>query len=246
MNRDSSSVVCLLSSISILILACGVVFAQTTTVQTIDRLPPGELLNDVKELPPQDVKLRPIYQKGISLTKLSEGWVPRLYNDAAHYCTIGYGHLICKTPCNGKEPAEFRNGITKAKGEEILVSDLASSQYAVMTDVQVPLSDGQFAALTDFVFNVGSVHFRSSTLLRVVNSKRLDQVPDELRRWVMAGDKPLTALKTRREREVDLFFEGLPKPKAIPQPGEELSPIDIRKGEQSNTAARSQQSILNR
>ncbi len=194
-------------------------------------LPPGELLASDRALVPQGVELRPVYPPGITVTKSSEGWVPHLYNDAVRYCTIGYGHLIKKAPCNGTEPIEFRNGLTRPRGEEILAKDLASSQYSVMTSVNVPLTDGQFAALTDFVFNVGSANFRSSTLLKIVNAKEQDRVPPQLRRWVLAGGKPLVALQTRREREIELFFEGLPKTRGIPSPGEDLSPIDVRKGE---------------
>ena len=231
LNPNSCCLLRLLFVVCALFLSSGILPAQKQKhyAPTMDYLPSGELLSDAKELPPQGVKLRPVYDKGISLTKSSEGWVPHLYNDAVRYCTIGYGHLIKKAPCNGTEPPEFRHGITKPKGDQILVGDLASSQYAVMTDVQVPLSDGQFAALTDFVFNVGGANFRNSILLKFINSKDMDQVPGQFRRWVVADGKPLAALQARREREIDLFFEGLPKPKAVPQPGVELSPIDIRK-----------------
>jgi lysozyme len=224
--------------IAMLLLLGGSLFAQDVDVPTIDRLPPGELLTDTKDILPQGVELRPVYPKGISLTKLSEGWVPHLYNDAVRYCTIGYGHLIQKAPCNGKEPAEFVNGITKAKGQELLVSDLASSRYAVMREVHVSMSDGQFAAMTDFVFNVGSSNFRNSTVLKVVNAQQFDEVPRRLRQWIKAGGKTLAALQTRREREINLFFEGLPTPKAIPAPGEELPPIDIREGETPNVPSK--------
>lgn len=210
---------------------CGPILSQQFQAPSLKRLPPGELLSEDRSLLPQGVKLRSVYPPGIKVTKLSEGWVPHLYNDAVRYCTIGFGHLIKKAPCDGTESAEFRDGLTKLRGEEILVEDLASSQYCVMTSVRVPLTDGQFAALTDFVFNVGSANFRSSKLLEIVNAKQQDRVPSQLRRWVLAGGRPLVALKTRREREVKLFFEGLPITKAIPQPGEDLSPIDIRTGQ---------------
>jgi lysozyme len=211
--------------------SAGLISCKSSQVPDLDYLPPGELLSSQKELPPQDVKLRPIFPPGIALTKSSEGWVPHLYNDAVKYCTIGYGHLIRKAPCNGTEPAEFRNGLSKPRGEEILVGDLASSQYSIMTSVKIPLTDGQFAALTDFVFNVGSANFRSSTLLQVVNANQHDKVPAQLRRWVLANGKPLAALETRREREIELFSPGLPKTREIPAPGENLTPIDIHKGE---------------
>jgi hypothetical protein len=55
-----------------------------------DKLPPGsplEIISGSKVLLPQGVSLRPIYEKGLALTKASEGFVDRLYDDSAHYCT---------------------------------------------------------------------------------------------------------------------------------------------------------------
>jgi lysozyme len=206
--------------------------AQQLNYPSIDRLPPGELLSsEGRSVLPQGMNLRPVYPPGVKATKQSEGWVPHLYNDAVRYCTIGYGHLIKKAPCDGTEPVEFQQGLTKPRGEQILVEDMASSQVTVMTSVKVELTDGQFASLTDFVFNVGSANFRNSKLLQIVNTNQQDRVPAQFGRWVYAGGKPLAALKTRREREIKLFFDGLPTPKGIPQPGEDLSPIDILKGE---------------
>src|SRR5437879_3022403 len=98
MNQYSTRLLRHMPVTAMLGLMGGMLFAQTVRVPTVDHLPPGELLSDAKEIPPQGVELRAVYPKGISLTKLSEGWVPHLYNDAADYCTIGYGHLIQKAP----------------------------------------------------------------------------------------------------------------------------------------------------
>jgi lysozyme len=216
-----------------LLLSLCISLSSQTKFPSINRLPPGELLTGgSRALLPQGVALRQVYPPGVKATKLSEGWVPHLYNDAVMYCTIGYGHLIKKAPCDGTESPEFLSGLTKPRGEEILVGDLASSQYTVMTSVKVPLTDGQFAALADFVFNVGSANFRSSKLLEVVNAKQQERVPVQFRLWILAKGKPLTALKTRREREIVLYFDGIPKTRGIPQSGEDLTPIDIEKGQQ--------------
>lgn len=197
-----------------------------------DHPPSGELLmTGGRSVLPEGFVLRSVYTRGVTFTKSAESWVPNLYNDAADYCTIGYGHLIKKARCDGTELSEFRNGITKERGGEILSSDLGSSEYTVMTKVTIPLTDGQFAALTDFVFNVGSGNFNNSTLLQVINAKQLGRVPDQFRRWVIAGGRPLPGLKSRREGELNLFFDGLPKPKSAPTSDEDLSPIDIRNGE---------------
>lgn len=219
-------------AVAMLLLLGASTFPQQLKAPTINQLPPGELLNPQRrELLPQGVTLRSVYPPGIAVTKLSEKWVPYLYNDAVLYCTIGYGHLIKKFPCDGTEAAEFLHGLTKPRGEEILTEDMASSQYSVMSLVVVSLTDGQFASLTDFVFNVGTANFRNSTLLQVVNTKQEGRVPAQLRRWIMAKGKPLPGLKVRREREITLFFEGIPNTRAIPRAEENVSPIDINEGE---------------
>jgi GH24 family phage-related lysozyme (muramidase) len=175
-------------------------------------------------------EVRRVYAAGLALTKRSEGWSARLYNDVARYCTIGYGHLIKKAPCDGSEPPPFPSGITEAHGEQLLVSDMTSAESTVTSAVTAKLSDGQFAALTDFVFNVGSANFKTSTLLRVVNAGQTDSVPVQLRRWVNAKGKVWPGLQTRREGEIDLYFEGLPRPQG-PGPSQLTTPIDILIGE---------------
>ena len=197
----------------------------------LDRLTAGELLSETRALLPPNVALRPVFPAGINLTKSSESWVPHLYNDAAKYCTIGYGHLVKRAPCDGTEPPRFQKGLTEPEGSDLLVRDMGTSQYAVMQAVVAPLTDGQFAALCDFTFNVGSSNFRNSTLLQLVNAKDLARIPAQFRRWVMAGGKTWPGLKQRREHEIEIFFEGIPVPRALPRPGGDLSPIDIRKGQ---------------
>ena len=162
------------------------------------------------------------------MTKTSEGWSARAYNDVARYCTIGYGHLIKKAPCDGSEPPGFRNGITEPAGEDLLIGDMVGAQSTVVSAVTATLTNGQFAALADFVFNVGSANFRGSALLRVINAGQSDSVPVQLRRWVYAKGKAWPGLQTRREGEIDLYFEGLPHP---PASKEITSPIDIFTGE---------------
>ncbi len=180
---------------------------------------------------PAGVEPRPVSTKGIALTKRSEGFRGRLYNDAAGYCTIGYGHLLKKARCNGSEPRDYRDGITEPEGEELLRTDMRTPQIAVMELVSPELTDGQFAALCDFVFNVGRGNFSSSTLLKRLNAGRFDDVPFQLRRWAYAGGKRLAGLEKRREREIELFFDGIGIPRALPSPDEDLSPIDIRTGQ---------------
>ena len=202
--------------------------------QFSDALTPGIFLEETRALIPEGTVLTEVYPAGIQLTKVSEGFRGNLYNDAAGYCTIGYGHLIKKQSCNGSENQEFRSGITEPRGEEILVVDMDWAKYSVMNSISVDLTEGQYAALVDFVFNVGSGNFKKSTLLKEVNAEQYDKVPFQLRRWVRAGGEVWQGLVTRREREIDLYLEDTAIPRLLPQAGEELPEIDIRVGEVNN------------
>ncbi len=205
--------------------------AESGDLPPDERLTPGILLEPEVELPlPKGVWLRPVYDKGVRLTKLSEGFVPRLYNDAARYCSIAYGHLVRKAPCDGSEPAALQRGVSEAQGETLLLGDLRRAQRAVTSLVKTNLSDGQYAALCDFTYNVGVGNLQRSTLLKVVNAGEHDRVPFQLRRWNQANGKEYRGLTIRRQREIALYFEGRPIPKALPG-DQDLTPIDIRVGE---------------
>ncbi|MFW5443587.1 MAG: lysozyme [Methylococcaceae bacterium] len=184
-----------------------------------------------RALIPEGTILEQVYPAGIKLTKESEGFRNNLYNDAAGFCTIGYGHLIKKQRCNNTEKSEFIKGITESRGEEILVIDMNWAKYSVMNAVSVDLTQGQYAALVDFVFNVGSGNFNKSTLLRKINKGDHANVPFQLRRWIRAGGKVFQGLVTRREREINLYLENTSIPRLLPRVGEELPDIDIRVGE---------------
>ena len=222
---------------TIVLIACGLVAGCEKTPETDypseDTLTPGIFLDTETEraVLPAGVEVRKVYDKGVDLTKESEGFRSRLYNDAASYCTIGYGHLIKLAPCDGNELAEFRAGISVPRGTEILRQDMEKAERGIMTLVDAELTDGQYGALCDFVFNVGAGNFRKSTLRKRVNARDFDRVPFEFRRWVFAGGRKLTGLAKRRENEITLFFEEIGIPRAIPPPDVDLSPIDIRTGE---------------
>lgn len=208
--------------------------ALAAPIKKTDHLTAGIFLELApRAQPPAGTVLRPIYPKGLQATQIAEGWSSTPYEDVAGYCTIGYGHLLRRGPCSGSDDSQFGRGISRARGADLLVTDMASVQWAVMSSVKVPLTDGQYAALCDFAFNVGLTNFSGSTLLKVVNQQRFDQVPFQLRRWTYAGGKEVRGLKNRRELEIDLFFDGVLKPKGVPVPGEDLSPIDVRTGERS-------------
>jgi lysozyme len=137
---------------------------------------------------------------GMNLLKRSEGFRNRVYLDVAGVPTIGYGHRLL-------HPNSFPGGIDEPQAAEILAADVRDAEEAVARLVKVPLTQGQFDALVDFVFNLGQGKFASSTLLKDINAGRLDAAAQQLLCWDHSGANEISALKTRREAEFQLWKE---------------------------------------
>ena len=136
--------------------------------------------------------------EGLELLKRSEGFRDRTYLDGAGYPTIGYGHRLL-------HPESFRNGINEAQAAEILVCDVRDAEQAVQRLVKVPLAQGQFDALVDFCFNLGSGRLAESTLLKELNDGQYDAASEQLLLWDHAGGQECAALKARRTAEFELW-----------------------------------------
>jgi lysozyme len=61
---------------------------------------------------------------------------------------------------------------------------------------------GKLAALIDFTYNLGAGNLQASTLRKRVNAGRWNDVPTELRKWVMAKGRIQRGLRIRREAEI--------------------------------------------
>jgi lysozyme len=89
---------------------------------------------------------------------------------------------------------------------------MSFAEHTVEHFVTVPLTQGQFDGLVDFVYNEGAGTFQKSLLLKKVNAKAFDAVPGELRRYIYAGGKILDGLVTRRAKEIAVFTAALGNP----------------------------------
>jgi lysozyme len=136
--------------------------------------------------------------EGIDLIKKSEGFRSRVYLDVEGNPTIGYGHRLI-------HPEAFPNGITETQGTAILYCDVREAEQSLARLVKVPLTQGQFDALVDFVFNLGQVRLAESTLLRELNAGRITEAGEQLLRWDHAGALVNAGLKARREAELRLW-----------------------------------------
>lgn len=136
--------------------------------------------------------------EGMELIKKSEGFRDRVYRDVEGYPTIGYGHRLV-------HPETFPNGINESQGTAILYFDIRDAERAVARLVKAQLTQGQFDALVDFVFNLGPMRLAESTLLRELNSGQIAEAGLQLLRWDHAGTQENASLKVRREAELRLW-----------------------------------------
>lgn len=142
---------------------------------------------------------RRINREGLELIKQWEGLRLEAYLCPARVWTVGYGHT---------RSARMGLQITKEEAESLLREDLRVFEKGVERLIDVRLSDGQFAALVSFAFNVGLGAFERSTLRRRLNERRYEDVPAQLMRWVKAGGRRLQGLVNRRSAEAGLWARG--------------------------------------
>jgi len=134
--------------------------------------------------------------EGISLIQKFEGCELEAYQCSAGVWTIGYGHT--------KDVIEGMT-ITKEQAEQMLVDELHEYENYINEYVTVALSQNQFDALVSWVYNLGPANLKASTMLKVLNSGKYEDVPAQIKRWNKAGGKVLEGLIRRREAEACLF-----------------------------------------
>lgn len=144
-----------------------------------------------------------------NLVKHFEGLELKEYIDSAGVRTIGYGH----TNMTGNPPKVVPGlTITKEEAQKILEVDLVKYSNHVKRTVKVPLNSNQYGALVSFCYNVGPGNFSKSSVLRMVNAGRFDDVPSRLLRWNKAKNpktgklRVLRGLTRRRKAEGVLFL----------------------------------------
>jgi lysozyme len=133
----------------------------------------------------------------------SPGGVPNLtaYQDVVGVWTNGWGNT------HNVEPGST---ITLAQAESDFLSNTSGAVYVVNKVVNVVLNQNQFDALVDFVFNLGSANFQSSTLLRELNAGNYSAAALEFPKWNHAGGVVVAGLTTRRLAEQALFNTPIP------------------------------------
>jgi lysozyme len=136
---------------------------------------------------------------GLALTEQFESCRLTAYQDVKGVWTIGWGHtgpdviqgLIC----------------TQEQADDWLDSDMYWAQNVVNNSVKVPLTQNEFDALVDFVFNCGAAAFTHSTMLELLNEGDYKGAASQFDLWDHASGKVVAGLLRRREAETQLFQE---------------------------------------
>lgn len=115
------------------------------------------------------------------------------------------------TACYGSTGKHVAPGQVFSQEEclSMLAFDLIDHNRQLMQSVKVPLSEGEYIAYLSFHYNVGAGHFRSSTLLRLLNSEQRVEACHQLTRWVYANGQKLNGLIKRRQDELKMCLRDL-------------------------------------
>jgi GH24 family phage-related lysozyme (muramidase) len=178
----------------------------------------------------------------------TEKLVPYMYNDddekwqkqtpsPRSNCTIGYGHKLHDGPCKfdgtqaSEKPYYTKNQtgaielewLSDADADALFAKDLERFENQLNKDLKVPLTQNQFDALLDFVFNAGSLpaankkckstgNARCQDILFQINCGVFDDVfgkrgatPVGLSRFINPGTQFEKGLRERRAVEERLW-----------------------------------------
>jgi len=142
-------------------------------------------------------------EAGRDLIKRWESLRLTAYLCQANKPTIGWGHT---------SGVRMGDRITEHEAEQFFTADLAIAEDDIERNVTAPITANQHAALVSWALNVGGAEVATSTLVRLLNQDRYDEVPGQLLRWIKVTD-PVTKRKTdsnglrnRRKAEIALWL----------------------------------------
>lgn len=142
---------------------------------------------------------------GARLIEGFEGFRSCPYRDAVGVWTIGYGStkgVGPNTKCISRQAAEDR-----------LMREVDATYGHAVNALNVDLTQGQFDALTSFVYNVGPGGVGPNTGVgRALRAKNHRRAADELLKWDKAGGRALPGLTRRRQAERRLYLSD-PEPR---------------------------------
>ena len=126
-----------------------------------------------------------------------EGCKLTAYKCPAGVWTIGVGHT------KGVKQGQT---ITEAQAMTLLKGDLLPCENYV-NNLGICKTQGEFDAIVDFAFNLGTAALGRSTLLKYIRAKKPEQyIREEYAKWVNSKGMRLKGLVIRRAWEADRYY----------------------------------------
>lgn len=138
-------------------------------------------------------------EEGKDAIKAHEGYLEASYSDLGGVSTICWGSTKGVKPNSVSTPEECA---------ERLEADLHDADAVIKQYVTHDLTQKQYDAVLSFVFNIGGERFRTSTLLKRINSGDCPGAVDQFQRWVLVKGKVAKGLQNRRAEEAKMFKSG--------------------------------------
>lgn len=121
-----------------------------------------------------------------------EGKENNAYKDIVGIPTICYGQT---------KDVKIGDYKTDAECDKDLADELTKYNKAMKKYVTVPLKEYEEVAYTSFIWNIGETNWRTSTLVKKLNSGDREGACTQLLRWNKAGGKVIKGLDNRRKDE---------------------------------------------
>lgn len=156
-----------------------------------------------------------------------EGFEEKAYICPAGLWTIGYGHT------HGVKEGDR---ITREAARELLVKDISRAVKRLAPYVKVPVTEGQFIALTSLAFNTGPDYVirHCPKLMRALNAGLFEACAEEFLDIVKANGKVLPGLVRRRRAEHVLFL-GIGKEESVGEKTAEVGKKADKPGEEKES-----------
>lgn len=162
-------------------------------------------------------------KEGIGFLTMLEGYRENLYDCPAGCATIGIGHKV--SDCNIKELKDrkqelydkYKDGLKLSEAQALLSKDLAGYEDTVKKSIDHIdiLEQRKFDALVSLCFNIGRNGFKSSSLVKVINTNYYasNVITEKFKLWnkiTINGQKVISnGLNNRRIAEAKLFTTGI-------------------------------------
>jgi len=137
---------------------------------------------------------------GLTFTLDFEGDKLTAYRGRDGVWTIGAGHT--RGVYEGMT-------ITEQQAKDFELQDISDAESIVNKHVTVDLTQNEFDAIVDAVFNLGPAFVTGSTFIDLLNSGQYHRAASEFDKWDHCKGLVLPGLLRRRQAETTLFDDGI-------------------------------------